>query len=73
MSKDSVNVIAQLEKKIKTQDTLCQDLKSELLKISNTNSSLENMCKQQAQAIDQAKLQTVKLMDNELKLKDQIK
>ena len=48
MNKDSVNVIAQLEKKVKTQDTTLQELKNELLKISYTNSSLEIMCKQQA-------------------------
>jgi predicted RNase H-like nuclease (RuvC/YqgF family) len=48
MSKDSVNVIMQLEKKVKTQDNTLQELKNELLGMNHTNNSLEIMCKQQA-------------------------
>ena len=48
MSKDSVNVIMQLEKKVKTQDNTLQELKNELIGMNHTNNSLEIMCKQQA-------------------------
>ncbi len=46
MSKDSVNMIMQLERKVKAQDTTLQELKNELLGMNHSNNSLEIMCKQ---------------------------